>query len=172
VADFSTALVKTLKHEGGYANDPLDPGGETYHGISRRAHPGWPGWVLVDAQRWEDPALKSAVSTLYRARYWNPVGGDAIPDQTLAEEVFDAGVNVGLGRVARWAQIGLNVLGGTLAEDGAWGSKTRAALASITARDARALYVLLRSQRGMHYLNLAQHGASGRRFIRGWLSRL
>ncbi|MBI5843910.1 MAG: hypothetical protein HZB23_04475 [Deltaproteobacteria bacterium] len=28
-----------MAHEGGYVNDPADPGGETRFGISRRAYP-------------------------------------------------------------------------------------------------------------------------------------
>lgn len=35
-----------LIHEGGYSNDPIDLGGETYKGIARNAHPNWQGDYL------------------------------------------------------------------------------------------------------------------------------
>ena len=36
---FEEAVKSVLKHEGGYVNDPKDPGGETNFGISKRAFP-------------------------------------------------------------------------------------------------------------------------------------
>ena len=36
---FEQAITTTLQHEGGYVNDPADPGGETRYGISKRAFP-------------------------------------------------------------------------------------------------------------------------------------
>ena len=36
---FNIALGFVLRHEGGYVNDPADPGGETNFGISKRYHP-------------------------------------------------------------------------------------------------------------------------------------
>ena len=38
--DFDQAFERVIGHEGGYVNDPRDPGGETKYGISRRAYPG------------------------------------------------------------------------------------------------------------------------------------
>lgn len=43
-----------LEEEGGYVNDPDDQGGETYCGIARKHHPGWPGWQTVDAAQHKD----------------------------------------------------------------------------------------------------------------------
>lgn len=43
-----TAIVKA---EGRYVNNPSDPGGETYCGISRVYHPAWPGWATIDAAK-------------------------------------------------------------------------------------------------------------------------
>ena len=45
---FDEAYKKTALFEGGYVNDPVDRGGETFRGISRKNHPGWSGWILVD----------------------------------------------------------------------------------------------------------------------------
>ena len=38
--NFDDAFVKLIGFEGGYVNNPADPGGETKYGISRRAYPG------------------------------------------------------------------------------------------------------------------------------------
>ena len=38
-ARFLKAFEKVLRHEGGYVNDPLDLGGETKYGISKRSYP-------------------------------------------------------------------------------------------------------------------------------------
>lgn len=48
-----TAIVQA---EGRYVNNPSDPGGETYCGISRVYHPAWPGWAAIDAAKREDEA--------------------------------------------------------------------------------------------------------------------
>ena len=37
---FEDAFKVLIGHEGGYVNDPKDPGGETKYGISKRAYPG------------------------------------------------------------------------------------------------------------------------------------
>jgi len=36
---FLKAVEMVLAHEGGYVNDPNDPGGETKYGISKRSYP-------------------------------------------------------------------------------------------------------------------------------------
>jgi hypothetical protein len=48
MSEFQPALQKVLAHEGGYVNDPDDPGGETYKGIARNMHSKWGGWVYID----------------------------------------------------------------------------------------------------------------------------
>ncbi len=48
MADFKTAIEATLKAEGGYVNDPDDPGGETYKGIARNRNSKWSGWTHID----------------------------------------------------------------------------------------------------------------------------
>ncbi len=48
MADFDIAYRLTMKHEGGYANNKADRGGETYRGIARKFWSGWIGWPLVD----------------------------------------------------------------------------------------------------------------------------
>ena len=39
LTDFNDIIEVVLHHEGGYVNDPKDPGGETNFGIAKRSHP-------------------------------------------------------------------------------------------------------------------------------------
>lgn len=38
LTEFKDIILDVLVHEGGYVNDPDDPGGETMMGISKRAY--------------------------------------------------------------------------------------------------------------------------------------
>jgi lysozyme family protein len=48
MADLTTAYESTMKAEGGYVNNPQDPGGETYKGIARKFNSKWDGWIAID----------------------------------------------------------------------------------------------------------------------------
>lgn len=106
MANFEIAYKRTAKFEGGYVNDPNDRGGETYAGISRRAHPKWAGWSTIDGAKKEknfpknlssNVVLQQQVRTLYRNNYWTPIWGDRIKRQEVANELYDFGVNAGVG---------------------------------------------------------------------------
>ena len=106
MANFEIAYKRTAKFEGGYVDDPNDRGGETYAGISRRAHPKWAGWVTIDGAKKEknfpknlssNVVLQQQVRTLYRNNYWTPIWGDRIKRQEVANELYDFGVNAGVG---------------------------------------------------------------------------
>lgn len=106
MANFETAFKRTKRFEGGYVNDPKDAGGETYNGISRRANPTWSGWRVVDEMKGKPnfPAnLKTRKSilddlefSLYKTSYWDPVWGDKIRVQVVANDMYDTGVNKGV----------------------------------------------------------------------------
>lgn len=48
MADFTQAFQLMIANEGGYGNDPDDPGGETYKGAARKIFSKWDGWTKVD----------------------------------------------------------------------------------------------------------------------------
>lgn len=105
MANFEIAYKRTSKFEGGYVHDPDDNGGETYAGISRKANPTWSGWKTIDAAKKKsgfpknlknDATLQQQVRTLYRTNYWNPIWGDKITKQEVANEIYDFGVNAGV----------------------------------------------------------------------------
>ena len=82
MAYFERAIDKTLAWEGGYVNDPKDPGGETKYGISKRAHPD------VDIKN----LSREKACAIYKKHYWDPVLADNIESQTKAEKIFDISI--------------------------------------------------------------------------------
>lgn len=120
-ARFAACLAQVLRHEGGYVDHPADPGGATNLGITLATLAAWRG-KPVTKQDVRDLTVAEA-GEIYRARYWLPIRGDALPPGVdLA--VFDAAVNSGPMRAAKWLQ---SVLG--VAQDGEIGLQTLAALA-------------------------------------------
>lgn len=115
MADFTKALVKVLKREGGYANDPTDKGGETYKGISRKANPDAKMWIIIDNYKKEcsgvnstfknklnnDKNITNEVNIIYKTKYWNPFQLDKVINQKVAEQIFDDAVNRGVGAACK-----------------------------------------------------------------------
>lgn len=115
MADFSKALAKVLRREGGYVDDPNDKGGETYKGISRRAHPNSYMWVLIDKYKKDcggatnqfktklakDKTITNEVNIIYKSKYWNTFKLDLVLSQGLAEQIFDDAVNRGCGATCK-----------------------------------------------------------------------
>lgn len=90
---FDQAFEKLIGHEGGYVNDPRDPGGETKFGISKRSYP------TVDIA---DLNIDDA-KAIYKRDFWDRAQCDRLhPD--LAFQVFDGAVNSGIGNSIRWLQ--------------------------------------------------------------------
>lgn len=105
MADFKIAFGITNKNEGGYVNDPADHGGETYCGISRVNFPHWSGWGIIDNCKTMNhfpeilkasDLLPKLIEDFYKTNFWNPINGDNIPNQDLANQVYDASVNMGV----------------------------------------------------------------------------
>jgi lysozyme family protein len=117
--NFERCLSEILKHEGGWADHPSDPGGATMKGVTIGTFSQFKGRrVTKDELR----AISDAdLREIYRRGYWNKVRGDDLP-YGLDLVAFDGAVNSGPSRGAKWLQRGLGV-----AEDGAVGPQTIAA---------------------------------------------
>ena len=170
--------------EGGYSNDPADQGGETYRGISRVYHPSWEGWAYIDISKRSDTPIKDDymepfVRLFYRRMYWDVNRLGEMP-QDLADELYDTGVNMGIGRAAKYLQIGLNCLNrdeamfDDLVEDGNIGPKTLGAIEIVCKNpaDLVTLLKILNVLQGMHYIEYMRQSPIQEKFARGWFKRV
>ena len=110
--NFDIAFDRLLGHEGGYSNDPRDPGGETNWGISKRSYPN------VDIKN----LTKEAAKVIYKRDYWDAAKATQY-HPAIGFQVFDLGVNGGPGASARILQRAVGVL-----PDGQIGPMTLAAI--------------------------------------------
>lgn len=123
--NFENALEHLLKSEGGWVNHPSDPGGETNMGVTKRV---WEEWVghPVKTMKMLEPI---DVAPLYKAKYWDRIKGDDLPEG-VAYCVFDAAVNSGTGRAAKWLQEAVGAV-----PDGSIGPKTLGAILDANPED-------------------------------------
>lgn len=167
---FIEALNFVLAHEGVYSHDPDDPGGETFRGISRKAHPDWIGWPKVDAltdKRREYPTLLQLdVHAFYRSNYWDKVGGGQLPPR-LALVVFDWAVHSGVPKALTKLQILVGFTGDDV--DGKFGERTRQAAWDY---GDKLTATALHRERLMFIQRLVASNPNLDKFRAGWLNRL
>ncbi len=188
MADFEAAYEKTMGHEGGYTHDPNDAGGETYKGIARVYNGNWSGWAIIDYHKGDSDfpslldnivGLQNSVHSFYKEKYWDVNKLDNVNDQDIAEDMFDTGVNMGVGRAAKFLQKTLNYLNrnGSLYDelvvDGAIGpASLRSLNIVLDDGDERILLTMLNVLQGEHYMNYMDNNPSQRRYARGWFRRV
>lgn len=132
--------------EGGYVNDPQDPGGETNYGISKRSYPNLDIPNLTEGQAID----------VYYSDFWVP-SGCALLNNGLDLWVFDCGINSGISRAVMMLQ---EVCG--VKQNGELGPTTTAA-ANGMAEPEKYLQARLR-----YYQSLAGWAHNGD----GWTKRL
>ena len=148
---FERALKFTLRWEGGFSDNPADPGGRTDHGIAETFHP----------EAWADGKVTpEEAADIYRTSYWDAVEGDRLPED-LAVAMFESAVNPGVTASIMFLQAALGV-----GVDGVAGVKTWLALEKANeplaqrVADMRTGYFIAKGMRG-----------SKRVFLRGWMNR-
>lgn len=185
MANFNLAYTITMKHEGSYANNPADRGGETWKGIARKMHPEWKGWAIVDEYRkkpgfpanlGDAPGLQDLVLSFYKNEFWDYLRLDEIKDQRIGNELFDTSVNMGQGVAAIFLQRSLNVSNRNgkdypdLKVDGAIGLKTIQAANNHPRPDQ--LLKILNTLQGAKYIAICEANPSQEIFMTSWLSRV
>jgi lysozyme family protein len=113
---FDTVFDRVIGFEGGYTNDPKDPGGETKWGISKRSYPN----LIIKELTRDDAKL------IYKRDFWDVLEGDGIPD-SIAYQLFDFAVNSSIQTAIRYLQRALQV-----ADDGYFGPISKQALNDYT----------------------------------------
>ena len=120
-ANFRKVMPYIFSEEGGYADNPADPGGATNMGITIGTLSGWQGRPAT-VQEVNDLSRDEATQ-IYQKQFWNKIDGDALPSG-LDYALFDFAGNSGPGRAAKMLQAMAGV-----PQDGAIGARTVAALA-------------------------------------------
>lgn len=161
---FAAALAHVLEMEGGFTDDPHDPGGPTNKGITLETYAAWRGTPLDADNRARLVAELKAiaddeVARIYRERYWRPSQAGQLP-AALAVMHFDAAVNHGVGGAKRMLQQALEVT-----VDGEIGPETLEAANSGSPAETVSAYAGIRRAR---YRGLPHFW----RFGRGWLARV
>lgn len=142
-AAYCISVVMAL--EGGYVNDPHDPGGETKFGISKASYPNVDIANLTPAQ----------AQFYYQRDYWNAINGDKLPTP-LDLYVFDAAVNQGVAKAVMMLQ---KIAG--VSQDGRLGPQTIAAATGVQAKRYLA-------ERAYHYAQNSNWSF----YYGGWMDRL
>lgn len=127
--NFDLAFDRLMKNEGGYSNNPADPGGETNWGVTiriARAH-GYTG-LMKDMTR-------EQARPIYLEAFWQDGKMDQF-DGALAFQAFDAAVNHGIPNAIRMVQKAADV-----ADDGHIGPVTIAAVKAKTVTDMLMLFI-------------------------------
>lgn len=151
--NFDVAFDRLIGHEGGYANHPSDPGGETMWGVTARVARafGYNG-AMRDLPR-------DTAKAIYRRQYWDTVRADDLPD-TVRFHVFDAAVNSGVRQAVLWLQRSCGA-----GADGAIGPRT---LAAVRAVDPARLAGIYCGQRLRFMTDLSTWDTFGK----GWARRM
>lgn len=156
-------LPKTLKFEGGFVNDPADPGKATNLGVSWNVFLRW-------AERLGLPAtidgLKKLTPALAAKIYWNDYftisGADRVKDARVAHMVYDSFVNTGYGCMHKF-QKAFGIAKSSKVDN--------VYLSHLNAADSDRVFALLKSARIEYYNNLVKQKPSLAKFLKGWLKR-
>lgn len=146
--NFDQAFDRLIGNEGGYVNNPSDPGGETKWGISKRSYPS------VDIA----DLTKDEAKEIYHRDFW--VKGQMQEfDPAVSFQVFDIAVNSGIKRAIMLLQRAAGV-----SDDGYVGPVT---LAAINAEKTPILLMKLIAER----LDFWRHLSTWNEFGAGWAGR-
>jgi lysozyme family protein len=170
IRDAAIALMTDL--EGGYVDNPADPGGATNHGITQRTldliragHSTLADHVVLVLPTSVRDLTAAQATLIYRAVDWDAINGDQLP-AALALLMLNAAVNMGEAAAVRILQecLGVN-------QDGVMGPHTLAAVGSWRSAylPAQTLAEEYAARCAVHYAML-----SGRlmTFELGWMRRL
>lgn len=171
----SQQIEEVIDKEGGYCNDKDDLGGETCWGIT-----------VAEARKfgYTGPMItlpRELAFDIYEQKYWFAVGFDKVAEVSVpvAAELFDTGINMGVGKAGEFLQMSLNALNrqgqdyADIDEDGAIGPGTiRALKAYLAKRGERGVDVLLKALnclQGARYIDISRKRGQNESFVYGWL---
>ncbi|WP_109859537.1 glycoside hydrolase family 108 protein [Aggregatibacter segnis] len=150
---FQQIFDRLIGHEGGYVNDPQDPGGETNWGVTKRTAQanGYTGNMKT--------MTRQQAYEIYRRAFWLRYNCEQMPD-AVAYQFFDAAVNHGFGNASRMLQRAVGVL-----DDGIIGKYS---LEAINRNPISDTLMVLNGERLNFYTRLKNFD----RFGKGWVNRV
>jgi lysozyme family protein len=167
VEDFSGALRFVLNAEGGYSDDPDDPGGATNMGIEQTEYDAWLRGLGEETRSVRLIETMEA-SAIYKARYWDVMHGDYLPG-ALSYALFDTAVNTGCGNALSELQ---GVLG--IPATGSFDNDTSAAYHHYfdAGRPVTELVDGILDRRTAYYHQIVIDNQRLSKFLDGWLRRI
>lgn len=155
------ALKFTLKWEGGYTNDPLDPGGPTNFGIIQSRYDQYRNDENLPKQSVK-LITKKEYTEIYEKYYWDPVRAKWVSNP-LGLVLFDTAVNLGVGGAISRLQSSLKI-----PVTSRW---TQAISDNIHSADQTKVALNICNLRiAKRYARVRQR-ADQKRFLNGWLNR-
>ena len=152
--NFKKCLELVLKSEGGWVNNPKDPGGETNLGVTKKV---WEEWVGHEVKTMKDLTPED-VAPMYQAKYFMACYANQLP-VGIDYMAFDAAVNMGPGRAVKLLQECLGCV-----PDGTIGPRTMQLIDQKKPEDIVDLYS---KRKTSFYEGLATFATFGK----GWLKR-
>lgn len=166
-AAFEKAFEKTMLNEGIKSNDPLDLGGATKFGISKRFLETVTGGPVTTA--YVMGLSFSDAKEIYRVHFWYAPKIHRIHDDEMREAVFDQAVNRGPANAVIQFQTAINrVTGSDLDLDGAIGALTLEAFLKAESFEVRLAFI---QECHRAYARIAKNNPTQLRFLLGWLDR-
>lgn len=156
-SNFLKVMPYIFSEEGGYVDDPADPGGATNMGITIATLSAWEGHQVSPEDVKE--MTQATATQIYQTQFWDKIDGDNLPSG-VDYAVFDFAVNSGPGRAAKTLQ---DVLG--MPEDGVIGAQT---VAAADMRPADEVINALCDARASWLESLSTASTFGK----GWLARV
>jgi len=160
--NYESALAHVLKSEGGWSDDSTDAGGATMKGVTFA--------VFKEFKR--NPHLtkddlrnisNQDIHDIYKQLYWDKIHGDDLP-AGVDYAVFDAAVNMGVGRAAKLIQEAVGVTA-----DGVLGP---ASLSSIQKTDSKELIEKFSELKNNFYHGIVESRPDQVKYLNGWLIRV
>jgi len=153
--NFKNCLELVLKSEGGWVNNPKDPGGETNLGVTKKV---WEEWVGHEVKTMQGLTPED-VAPMYQAKFWMSCYANQLP-VGIDYMAFDMAVNGGPGRSVKLLQECLGCV-----PDGTIGPRTMQLIDQKKPEDIVEAF----SQRKIDfYKSLATFATFGK----GWLKRV
>lgn len=149
---FDEAFERLIGHEGGYSNNPKDPGGETMWGITKR---------VAEANGYHGSMASltlAAAKEIARREYWTPCKAESFAG-AIGFQLFDIAYNSGVSTSAKLLQRAVGVK-----DDGIIGPAT---IAATNKMEPLTVVCLLNAKRIKFYTSLGAWPTFGK----GWANR-